>query len=62
MKRGFIIISIFLVLIGLCIWEDVYLSTNLQILNDKAVELASIVRVTENVDEEIVSNKIKELD
>ncbi len=62
MKRGFIIITIFLILIGVCIWEDVYLSTNLKTLNEKATELASIVRNSEDVNSEIVKDKIKELD
>ena len=57
MKRGFVIISIFLILIGLCVWEDVYLSSNLKLLNEKATELAQIVVNTEEV-----KNKIKELD
>ncbi len=62
MKRGFVIISIFLILIGLCVWEDVYLSSNLKLLNEKATELAQIVRNSEDVNTEEVKNKIKELD
>lgn len=62
MKRGFVIISIFLILIGLCVWEDVYLSSNLKLLNEKATELAQIVRYSEDVNTEEVKNKIKELD
>ena len=62
MKRGFIIITIFLILIGVCIWEDVYLSSNLKTLNTMATELAQVVRQSENADDEIVKNKIKNLD
>lgn len=62
MKRGFVIISIFLILIGLCVWEDVYLSSNLKSLNEKAKNLAEIVRNSENVNSELVTKEIKELD
>lgn len=62
MKRGFIIISIFLILIGLCVWEDVYLATNLKLLNEKAQNLAEIVRNAENVDDEIIAEKIQDID
>lgn len=62
MKRGFVIISIFLILIGLCVWEDVYLSSNLKSLNEKAKNLAEIVRSSENVNSELVTKEIKELD
>lgn len=62
MKRGIIIISIFLILIGLCVWEDVYLSSNLKTLNNKATNLAQIVKESENVNDEIVKNSINDLD
>jgi len=61
-KRGFVIITIFLILIGACIWEDVYLSSNLKKLNTMATELAEVVRQSENANDEIVKNKIKDLD
>lgn len=62
MKRGFVIISIFLILIGLCIWEDIYLSSNLKILNEKAINLAQIAREAENASDDIVKNAITDLD
>ena len=62
MKRGFVIISIFLILIGLCIWEDIYLSSNLKILNEKATNLAQIAREAENASDDIVKNAITDLD
>ncbi len=62
MKRGFVIISIFLILIGLCIWEDIYLSSNLKILNEKAINIAQIAREAENASDDIVKNAITDLD
>lgn len=62
MKRGFVIISIFLILVGVCIWEEIFLSSNLKLLNQKAQNLAVMVRNSENVDGEIIAEKIKDID
>lgn len=61
MKRGFLIISMFLILIGLCIAEDIYLKSNLELLNQKAQELFLIVDQNEDVNTEEVTNKIIDL-
>lgn len=62
MKRGFLIIFIFTLLVGMCIFEDIFLQSNLESLYNKAQDLLILVNSQENVNNEIVSKKITELD
>lgn len=62
MKRGFVIITIFLILIGLCVLEDVYLSSNLNLLHQKSQELATLVENASDVNTEEINEKIEEID
>ncbi len=61
MKRGFVIISLFILLIGLCVLEEVYLSQNLVKLHDKSNELLTIVENSENVNTIEIKTKIDDL-
>lgn len=62
MKRGFLIIFIFTLLVGMCIFEDIFLQSNLETLYNKAQDLLTLVNSQEDVNNEIVLNKITELD
>lgn len=62
MKRGLLIISIFLTLVGLCIFEEIYLKSNLELLFAKSQELISLVENNENVNNEVIISKIEELE
>ena len=61
MKRGFVIISLFIVLVGLCVVEEIYLQQNLIKLYDKSNELLSLVEENENVDTIEIKTKIEDL-
>ena len=61
MKRGFVIISLFIVLVGLCVVEEIYLQRNLIKLYDKSNELLSLVEENENVDTIEIKTKIEDL-
>ncbi len=61
MKRGFVIISIFVLLLGLCIFEEIYLKNNLTTLYDKTNEIITLTETSENVNSFEISNKISEL-
>lgn len=62
MKRGLLIVFIFLTLLGLCALEEIYLKTNLEILYDKAENLLTLVKSQDNVNSEIVTNEINKID
>ncbi len=61
MKRGIIIISIFAVLLGLCIVEEVLLKQNLSLLLEKSNNLVTIVENSENVNTENIESEINSL-
>ena len=61
MKRGFIIILIFALLIGLCVLEETYLKSNLELLDRKSNELLTLVNISENVNTEEIELKVNEL-
>lgn len=62
MKRGFLIITIFSILLGLCVFEEIYLKNNLKILYDKAENLLEIVESADDVNTELISSTIEDLD
>lgn len=61
MKRGFVIISLFVILIGLCVLEDVYLKQNLVKLYNSSNDLLTVVKNSENVNTTEIKTKIKDL-
>lgn len=61
MRRGFTIVFIFILLIGLCILEETYLKSNLQTLDNKSNELLTLVNKSENVNTEEVEIKVEDL-
>lgn len=61
MKRGFIIISLFLILIGLCIVEETFLKNNLNLLYEKSLSLANNVELSDNVNNERILSEIDSL-
>lgn len=62
MKRGIVILIIFTVLIGLCIFEDVYIKTNLKKLNTYSTQLLTLIENEENIDTEKVKIEIENLE
>lgn len=62
MKRGFIIIAIFVILIGCCITEEVVLQTNLEKLHQKALELKDLVSQNEDVNTDEIKNAVLSLE
>ncbi|MGN1222929.1 MAG: DUF4363 family protein [Christensenellales bacterium] len=62
MKRGFIIIILFVLLLGLCGVEEYFLSSNLKELQRKTENLIKIVDETTDVNDNIVIEKINDLD
>ena len=61
MKRGFIIIFIFSILIGLCVLEETYLKSNLEELDKKSNELLVLVNNSEDVNTIEIEAKVKEI-
>lgn len=61
MKRGFLIIFIFSILLGLCVLEEVYLKNNLEILYTKAENLLITVQNQDDVNNDIVISEIKDI-
>lgn len=62
MKRGIVIISLFIILIGLCTLEEVYLKQNLVKLYDSSNDLLSLVEKSEDVNTTEITTKIKNLE
>lgn len=62
MKRGFVIIGLFVLLIGMCVLEELYLKQNLTKLYDKSNNLLTAVETSEQVNSEEITTKIKDLE
>lgn len=62
MKRGFIIITLFILLLGCCITEEIVLQTNLESLHEQSLKLKNLVSESENVDSEEITNAILKLE
>ena len=62
MKRGFIIIALFVLLIGCCIAEEVVLQTNLEKLHKKSVELKNLISQNEDVNTDEIKNLVVNLE
>ena len=62
MKRGIVTISLFVILIGLCVLEEIYLKQNLVKLYDSSNDLLSLVEKSEDVNTSEITTKIKNLE
>lgn len=62
MKRGIVILIIFATLIGLCVWEDVYIKTNLKKLQTFSNDLLVTITEEENINSLKVQNEIDNLE
>ena len=61
MKRGVIIIGLFILLLGVCIVEEILLKQNLETLYNKSVNLLETVESVEDVNSSLVETKITEI-
>ena len=62
MKRGFIIISLFLLLLACCTVEEIFLKQNLVKLQDKAISLKENIENAEDINSIEIQTQIKDLD
>lgn len=62
MKRGFIIISLFILLLGCCITEEVVLKTNLEKLYEKSLSIKTLVEQNDNVNTSEITESILNLE
>lgn len=62
MKRGFIIISLFILLLGCCITEEVVLKTNLENLYEKSLSIKTLVEQNDNVNTSEITESILKLE
>lgn len=62
MKRGFIIIALFILLLGCCITEEVVLKTNLEKLHEQSLSIKTLVEENEDVNTSEITDEILKLE
>lgn len=62
MKRGFIIIALFLLLLGCCITEEIVLKTNLESLHEQSLSLKNLIEENEDVNTSEITENILSLE
>jgi len=61
-KRTILIVSLFVILVGISVVEEILLKQNLTTLYNKSVNLKNLVEEVENVNSNLVLDEIDELD
>ena len=62
MKRYFIIIVLSLLIVGLIIWEQIFISNCLTVLKEKTTTIYNQIQTSENVNTKEILNNIEQLD
>lgn len=62
MKRGFIIIALFVLLLGCCITEEIVLKTNLEDLHAQSLSIKNLIIQNENVNTSEITEAILKLE